>query len=280
MIRLAVKRELAEPYLLWLILNSEAAKAFVRLIAGSTTYPNIKWSSYKDFSFPLPSPTEQKRIAGILKEQMAAVERARRSAEAQLQAAEHLPGAYLRAVFNSPEAEAWPKKKLGDVFKVKSGESMTAKAMTQGGQHPVYGGNGINGYHDSYLFEERRVVIGRVGANYGCIHVSQPKSWVSDNALYVSQKLVEFDDDFMADALRFLDLNSKSNSMAQPLVTGQLIYPLEIGFPPLSDQRRIALKLSTQMSSAERLRQTLAEQLDAINQLPAALLRQAFSGNL
>jgi type I restriction enzyme S subunit len=34
------------------------------------------------------------------------------------------------------------------------------------------------------------------------------------------------------------------------------------------------------MSSAERLRQTLAEQLDAINQLPAALLRRAFNGEL
>jgi hypothetical protein len=34
------------------------------------------------------------------------------------------------------------------------------------------------------------------------------------------------------------------------------------------------------MASAERLRQTLADQLDTINQLPAALLRRAFSGKL
>jgi type I restriction enzyme S subunit len=50
--------------------------------------------------------------------------------------------------------------------------------------------------------------------------------------------------------------------------------------PPPSDQQRIASQLSAQMASAERLRQTLAEQLDAINQLPAALLRRAFSGEL
>jgi type I restriction enzyme S subunit len=52
------------------------------------------------FEIPLPPPTEQKRIAGILKEQMAAVERACRSAEAQLQAAEALPAALLRRAFN------------------------------------------------------------------------------------------------------------------------------------------------------------------------------------
>ena len=84
----------------------------------------------------------------------------------------------------------------------------------------------------------------------------------------------------MADALRFLNLNSKSNSMAQPLVTGQLIYPLEIGFPPVADQRRIAAQVSSQMASAERLRQMLTDQLDAINKLPAALLREAFSGKV
>ncbi len=50
--------------------------------------------------------------------------------------------------------------------------------------------------------------------------------------------------------------------------------------PPLTDQRRIAAQLSSQMSSAERLRWALAEQLDAINKLPAALLRRGFSGEL
>jgi len=39
-------------------------------------------------------------------------------------------------------------------------------------------------------------------------------------------------------------------------------------------------QLSAQMSSAERLRRELDEQLDAINKLPAALLREAFTGNL
>jgi type I restriction enzyme S subunit len=50
--------------------------------------------------FALPPLAEQKRIAEILKEQMAAVERARRSAEAQLQATEALPAALLREAFS------------------------------------------------------------------------------------------------------------------------------------------------------------------------------------
>jgi light-regulated signal transduction histidine kinase (bacteriophytochrome) len=49
---------------------------------------------------PLPPLAEQKRIAGILQMQMTAVERARASAEVQLQAIKDLPATLLRRAFN------------------------------------------------------------------------------------------------------------------------------------------------------------------------------------
>jgi type I restriction enzyme S subunit len=49
---------------------------------------------------PLPPLSEQRRIAGILREQMAAVERARATAEAELEAIEALPAALLRRAFS------------------------------------------------------------------------------------------------------------------------------------------------------------------------------------
>jgi len=49
---------------------------------------------------PLPPLSEQRRIAAILKEQMAAVERARAAAEAALEAIEALPAALLRRAFS------------------------------------------------------------------------------------------------------------------------------------------------------------------------------------
>ena len=63
-------------------------------------------------------------------------------------------------------------------------------------------------------------------------------------------------------------------------MTLKILREVEMPLPPLTDQRRIAAQLSSQMSSAERLRWALAEQLDAINKLPAALLRRGFSGEL
>src|SRR5262249_34573032 len=54
--------------------------------------------------------------------QMTAVEQARAAAEAQLEAAKALPAAYLRAVFESPEAQKWPRKRLGEVAILERGK--------------------------------------------------------------------------------------------------------------------------------------------------------------
>lgn len=63
-----------------------------------------------------------KRLAAILKEQIAAVERARAAAEAPLEAAKALPAAYLHAVFNSPQAQQWPRKPLRKAFQLERGK--------------------------------------------------------------------------------------------------------------------------------------------------------------
>ena len=54
----------------------------------------------RDTLIPLPPLSEQRRIAAILKEQMAAVERARAAAEAEMEAIEALPAALLRRAFS------------------------------------------------------------------------------------------------------------------------------------------------------------------------------------
>jgi hypothetical protein len=50
--------------------------------------------------------------------------------------------------------------------------------------------------------------------------------------------------------------------------------------PPLSEQERIATILEGQLTAVERTRKALKDQLDALDALPGALLRRAFSGEL
>jgi len=178
-------------YLAWLLRRDETMNAAMRQRTGSRM-PRADMQDLLSLVVPMPPPGEQKRIAAILNEQMAAVERARAAAEAQLAAAKALPAAYLRAVFSSPDAQQWPGMQLGEVIRVKSGNFLPTSAMNTRGAFPVYGGNGINGYHDKYMFSEPKIVIGRVGAQCGCVHVTEPNAWITDNALYVSEQRTEY----------------------------------------------------------------------------------------
>ena len=176
-----------------------------------------------------------------------------------------------------PLPDGWRRVKLGDVLRVKSGSFLPARAMNLEGQYPVYGGNGISGYHDEYLFGSPQVVIGRVGALCGAIHHTSSECWITDNALYISERKMQFDDDFMVHLLRFLNLNRLSNSMAQPVISGKAIYGVEIPLPPIEEQRRIVAILRDRMAAIDQARQAAEAQLEAAIALPAAYLRQIFN---
>jgi type I restriction enzyme S subunit len=53
-------------------------------------------------------------------------------------------------------------------------------------------------------------------------------------------------------------------------------FPLQ--FPPLTEQRRIATRLREQLAEVAQARAATTEKLAALDQLPAALLREAFGG--
>ena len=67
--------------------------------AAGSTFEAISRRDLEGLELPIPSLAEQKRIAAILNEQMAAVERARKAAEAKLDAINALPSALLREAF-------------------------------------------------------------------------------------------------------------------------------------------------------------------------------------
>jgi len=116
---------------LFLYFSLKRVVPLLQAIGSGATFAEISKSQIEIFEIPLPPLPEQSRIAAILKEQMAAVERARAAAEAQLEAAKALPAAYLRAVFNSPEAQKWPTRRLGDVCDLLPAKSIATDGDTE-----------------------------------------------------------------------------------------------------------------------------------------------------
>ena len=66
---------------------------------GAVGQQRLPENHLANLEIPLPPLPEQRRIAGVLKEQMAAVEKARSAAEEELNTINALPAAILRRVF-------------------------------------------------------------------------------------------------------------------------------------------------------------------------------------
>jgi type I restriction enzyme S subunit len=228
----------------------------------------------KELNIPLFASSEQSRIVELLDE-ADRLRRLRRKADAK--AARILPALFLKK-FGDPiiNPKQFTKKPLGELIKVKSGNFLPAKDMATEGTFPVYGGNGVSGYHDSFMFEEQKVVLGRVGAYCGAVHYSLPNSWITDNALYVSEKLEFLNDCYLVAALEQANLNQYAGRAGQPLISGSRIYPIEILVPP--ENLQIAFSQSaSNLLTFDEVRESASARLDQLWEL---LMSRAFSGQL
>ena len=288
----------------------QEAKAYFTGAVGQQRVPE---SYLADLEIPLPPVEEQKRIAAILNEQMGAVERARAAAEAQLEAAKALPAAYLRAVFSSPEAQEWPVLPIGTLGDPTRGDTvqtgpfgaqLPSAEFSSTGVPVLNIGNVQWGYLDlsrldhvtpqkaaaleRYTVREGDLLFTRSGTIGRCCIVPTPcNGWlISYHLLRVAFDCCKVSPDFAAAALR----GSEGVQAQLRLIAGRgatrdgvnstILAELRIPVPPLPEQQRVAVKLKGQIASVDYLRRAIKEELDAINKLPAAVLRRAFNGEL
>ena len=257
-------------YLLhWLRKNRPRLEA----MGNGATFKELSKKRVSEIAIPLPPLEEQRRIADVL-DRADALRAKRRAAIEQL---ETLKQSIFLDMFGDPRTNPRDLRKepLGSLVRLKSGEALPASKMNAGNV-PVFGGNGISGYHDQYLFDDEQIVIVRVGAYCGVIHVSPAKAWITDNALYVSERSEELEFVYLAHSLATADLNQYSSQFGQPLVSGSRIYPVEILVPPLNAQGEFAARLEALSSIGVGEDKSLR----IYSELLVSLQQRAFRGEL
>jgi type I restriction enzyme S subunit len=269
-------------------------------LGSGATFSAINRVHLESLEIPFPPLTEQRRIAALLNGQIAAVERARAAAQAQLDAAKDLPAAYLRAVFLSPEAQKWSKRKLGEIAILERGK-FTPRPRNDpkyfGGTYPwiqigevesaqkyiTQYNNTLNdlGLEVSKMFHKGTLVLS-IAATIGAVGILTFDSCMPDSLVGVTPREGLSDTNFLYYLLLFIrdHLQKIAPQMAQANLKLQILAPLEIPIPSISEQRLIGSFLDQKMMGAERLIQTLERELATINGLPAAFLRRAFNGEL
>lgn len=151
--------------------------------------------------------------------------------------------------------------KLRDISIMRNGQ----KRPKGGGEYPVYGGNGIMEFSNSYN-AENIIVVGRVGAYCGNVHRCKGKCWISDNAISLSANNF-VDTDYLYYLLCSLNLNHQHIGGAQPLITQDIIGRFEISLPSLGEQRRIVdilIAIDRKIEINKRINDNLEQQTQAL----------------
>jgi type I restriction enzyme S subunit len=172
--------------------------------------------------------------------------------------------------------EGWEEKKLIKEFSLKSGENLSAKNQVIG-PYPVYGGNGITGYHYQYNLSGDQILIGRVGALCGNIHYIKERIWVTDNAFVVNNISSSWNMLFLSYELEYINLNQYASQTAQPVISNKSMKDVSIFQPPLSEQQSIVETLDSLKSKVDCLQANfdkISQECDALKQ---AILRQVFT---
>ncbi|MGE4318641.1 MAG: restriction endonuclease subunit S [Deferribacterales bacterium] len=160
----------------------------------------------------------------------------------------------------------WKEYKLADLANLKNGKGLNNKFYTDFGKSGVWGANGQIAFTNEVLNSDPVVVIGRVGAYCGSVHMAEGNNWVTDNAIQATPRN-DTDLYFLYYLLKNLNVSRAATGSAQPLITQSGIGVLECKAPSPKIQKEVASILSSLDDKIElnrKMNETLEEMARAI----------------
>jgi type I restriction enzyme S subunit len=250
-------------------------------LGTGATFKELSGGKLKEVIIPVPPLAEQQRIVGLLDEAFADLATAQAHAEKNLQNARALFESHLQAVFTQ-RGKGWVETTLGETCEMYQPKTIGTKDLVPDGPYPVFGANGIIGRYDKFNHETPQLLITCRGATCGAVNISEPKSWVTGNAMVVRPLDDSLNFGFLEYAFRGgIDISKAITGAAQPQITRTNLSPLTICFPQsVMEQKQLASTFRDLAAETQRLAGLYERKLAALAALKQSLLQQAFAGEL
>ena len=175
--------------------------------------------------------------------------------------------------------EHWEVKKLKYFAHYKSGDNITFESISSEGDYPVYGGNGLRGYTDSFTHRGEYVLIGRQGAQCGNIHLVSGEFWASEHAV-VATPCSKYNAFWFSYLLIAMNLNQYSETAAQPGLSMDRVSNLKVPSPPFDEQRAIAGFLGQNIDRIDKLTDQIVDAIKKLQEYRSAIISAAVTGKI
>lgn len=176
------------------------------------------------------------------------------------------------------QPRGWAQATVGEVVTLEYGKALTTRHRDSTGGVPVYGSNGVVGYHCTPLVQRACLIIGRKGA-VGKVHRSSVPCWPIDTTYYVVPP-EGLDLGFLHYLLSALGMQALDRSTAIPGLNRDDAYALPLWIPPTDEQQRIVAKIEALFSQLDAGVAALEKAKAQLQRYRQAVLKAAVSGEL
>lgn len=248
---LTCKEKILPLYLLYSIFSKSVIDQCNRMMVGGQ-YPALSSSQVEKLKLSLPPLPEQQKIAEILSTADEAIQKV----DEAIEKTERLKKGLLQELltkgighkeFKETEIgripKEWEVENLSEVCSLEYGKGLT-ESQRESGKYPVFGSNGIVGYHSGFLIKGPGIVVGRKGT-IGAINWSDNDFWPIDTTYFVKLKDKEINLKWFYYRLILLNLSRLNTATGTPGLNRDLAYSQLLPLPPLPEQQKISEILST-----------------------------------
>lgn len=169
--------------------------------------------------------------------------------------------------------------KVGFYFCFTSGDTLTNLEIEEVGKYKVYGANGSRGFYSHYNTIGSHILIGRVGALCGNIHLIKGENWVTEHSLICTSKQ-ECNHVYFAYLFEAMNLGQFSKASAQPVISVDTISHLFFVVPPIIEQHYIASFLDSKCSQIDSLIADITKEIELLKEYRKSVIYEAVTKGL
>ena len=256
--------------------------------ANGATVAHVNLPTIRNLKIDLPELSTQHRIATILSRYDFLIENYQKQIKLLEEAAQrlykewfvdlHFPGHENTKIVDGVP-EGWEKKPVDSIYSIKYGKNLSTKLISEDGNFPVYGANGVIGYYDKANCNEQVVLITSRGNGSGDVMMTYHKDAFITNNSFVVSPLKDYSYCKLPFTYQFLknaNFRAVRTGAAQPQLTNQSIHTVDVILP----SKDIIVEYCDKVSYSNKKIIILRNQLRLLTEARDRLLPKLMSGEI
>lgn len=174
-------------------------------------------------------------------------------------------------------AKHWEVSRVKNLALLSRGVDLSRDNFVEG-SFPVYGSNGIIGYHSQYTTKAPCLTVGRSGS-VGEVNYVLKDFWAHNTTLYLQEN---FNNNvrFIFYLFKSLNLHAFSAGSAVGTLNRNIIHQIKITIPPLLEQKQIARYLDRKTAEIDRKIDLLTQKANKYEELKKSLINETVTRGL